>query len=79
MERSHLTVAYLINRKPSRVLTFETSCQVLLNSSPNTIFIPSFLQNIQVYLFVHVHQHHRGKLKELKIMHPLLNPQFSPM
>ncbi|RVX00253.1 hypothetical protein CK203_026625 [Vitis vinifera] len=34
-----LTAAYLINRMPSRILDFQTPCQILLQSFPNTHLI----------------------------------------
>ena len=58
-----LTAAYLINRMPSRILDFQTPCQILLQSFPNTRIISTIPFKVFGCLaFVHVHQQHRDKL-----------------
>ena len=58
-----LTAAYLINRLPSRVLKFQTPCQLLLKTYPDTRIlsqIPSRVFGCSV--FVHTSQVNRSKL-----------------
>ena len=58
-----LTAAYLINRLPSRVLRFQTPCQVLLKTYPDTRLlshIPTRMFGCSV--FVHINQQNRSKL-----------------
>ncbi|RVX21434.1 Retrovirus-related Pol polyprotein from transposon RE1 [Vitis vinifera] len=58
-----LTTAYLINRMPSRTLNYQSPCQVLLQSYPNSRLISSI--PIKVFgctAFVHIHSQHRSKL-----------------
>lgn len=58
-----LTAAYLINRMPSRVLNFQTPCQILLKSYPSTQLISTIPPKIfGCSVFVHIHQQHRSKL-----------------
>ncbi|RVX10633.1 Retrovirus-related Pol polyprotein from transposon TNT 1-94 [Vitis vinifera] len=58
-----LTAAYLINRMPSRILDFQTPCQILLQSFPNTRLISTIpFKVFGCSTFVHVHQQHRDKL-----------------
>ncbi|RVW73200.1 Retrovirus-related Pol polyprotein from transposon RE1 [Vitis vinifera] len=58
-----LTVAYLINRMPSRVLKFQTPCQTLLKSFPITRLISTVPPKIfGCSVFVHINQQHRSKL-----------------
>ena len=58
-----LTAAYLINRLPSRILSFQTPCQVLLKSFPNTRIITHFSTKVfGCSAFVHVNQQNRSKL-----------------
>ena len=58
-----LTATYLINRMPSRVLKFQTPCQAILCSYPDTQIISSLpLKVFGCTAFVHIHQHHRSKL-----------------
>ena len=58
-----LTTTYLINRMPSRVLNFQTPCQLLLHSYPNTRIVSTIpLKVFGCSVFVHVHQQHRSKL-----------------
>ena len=58
-----LTTAYLINIMPSRVLKFQTSCQVLLQFFPHTKIISSLDPKIfECSVFVHIHQQHCSKL-----------------
>ncbi|KAG6696818.1 hypothetical protein I3842_09G168100 [Carya illinoinensis] len=58
-----LTAAYLINRMPSRILNFQTPCQILLESFPNTRLISTIpFKVFGCSAFVHVHQQHRDKL-----------------
>ncbi|RVW67994.1 Retrovirus-related Pol polyprotein from transposon RE1 [Vitis vinifera] len=40
MGEAILTTAYLINRMPSRILDFQTPCQILLQSFPNLVSSP---------------------------------------
>ncbi|RVW54694.1 Retrovirus-related Pol polyprotein from transposon TNT 1-94 [Vitis vinifera] len=58
-----LIAAYLINRMPSRILDFQTPCQILLQSFPNTRLISTIpFKVFGCSAFVHVHQQHRDKL-----------------
>ncbi|KAK0585817.1 hypothetical protein LWI29_034389 [Acer saccharum] len=58
-----LTATYLINRMPSRVLKFQTPCQAILHSYPDTQIISSLpLKVFGCTTFVHIHQHHSSKL-----------------
>ncbi|KAL6328004.1 hypothetical protein AAG906_031348 [Vitis piasezkii] len=58
-----LTAAYLINRMPSRVLKFQTPCQILLKSFPTTRLISTVPPKIfGCSVFVHINQQHRSKL-----------------
>ncbi|KAK0593418.1 hypothetical protein LWI29_036352 [Acer saccharum] len=58
-----LTATYLINRMPSRVFKFQTPCQAILCSYPDTQIISSLpLKVFGCTAFVHIHQHHRSKL-----------------
>ncbi|KAJ4703138.1 Retrovirus-related Pol polyprotein from transposon TNT 1-94 [Melia azedarach] len=58
-----LTVAYLINRMPSRVLNFQTPYQVLLQSYPTTRVLSTIPFKIfGCSAFVHIHSQHRSKL-----------------
>ena len=64
-----LTATYLINRLPSRVLSFKTPFQVLLQSFTNTKLISNFPTKVfGCTAFVHMNQPHRTKLdpKSLK-------------
>ena len=48
---------------PSRILDFQTPCQILLQSFPNTRIISTIPFKVFGCLaFVHVHQQHRDKL-----------------
>ena len=58
-----LTTAYLINRMPCRTLNYQSPCQVLLQSYPNSKLISSI--PIKVFgctAFVHIHSQHCSKL-----------------
>ena len=58
-----LIATYLINRMPSRVLKFQTPCQTLLLSYPDTRIISSLpLKVFGCTTFVHIHQRHQSKL-----------------
>ena len=58
-----LTAAYLINRMPSRVLNFQTPCQVLLKSYPSTRIISTLSPRaFECSVFVHTYQQFRSKL-----------------
>ncbi|XP_028086199.1 uncharacterized protein LOC114287116 [Camellia sinensis] len=58
-----LTAAYLINRMPSRVLQFQTPCQLLLKSFPTTRLISTIPPKIfGCSVFVHIHHQYRSKL-----------------
>ena len=58
-----LTSAYLINRMPKRVLSFETPIHCLQQSFPTTRLSPNLpLRVFGCTAFVHVHSHHRTKL-----------------
>ncbi|GMP56667.1 hypothetical protein CsSME_00021073 [Camellia sinensis var. sinensis] len=58
-----LTAAYLINRMPSRVLNFQTPCQLLLKSFPTTRLISTIPPKIfGCSVFVHIHHQYRSKL-----------------
>ena len=58
-----LTTTYFINRMPSRVLKFQTPCQVLLQIFPHTKIISSLDPKIfRCSVFVHIHQQYRSKL-----------------
>lgn len=58
-----LTAVYLINRMPSRVLNYQTPCNVLLQSYPNTRLISTVpLRVFGCSAFVHVYQQNRSKL-----------------
>ncbi|RVW54511.1 Retrovirus-related Pol polyprotein from transposon TNT 1-94 [Vitis vinifera] len=62
-EQPQMTVAYLINRMPSRVLKFQTPCQTLLKSFPTTRLISTVPPKIfGCSVFVHINQQHRSKL-----------------
>ena len=48
---------------PSHVLNFQTPCQLLLHSYPNTQIVSTIpLKVFGCSVFVHVHQQHRSKL-----------------
>ena len=56
-----LTAAYLINKRPSRTLNYQSLCQVL-QSYPNSGLISSI--PVKVFgctTFVHIHSQHRSK------------------
>ncbi|RVX00496.1 Retrovirus-related Pol polyprotein from transposon TNT 1-94 [Vitis vinifera] len=58
-----LTLTYLINRMPSRILQFKTPCQIFLAAYPSARIISSIL--IKVFgctAFVHIHKSQRSKL-----------------
>ena len=58
-----LTTTYLINRRPSRILKFKTSCQVLLAAYPYARII-SYIP-VKVFgciAFIHIHKSQRSKL-----------------
>ena len=58
-----LTAAYLINRMPSRVLQFQTPCQTLIKTFPNTKLLSDLDPKIfGCSVFVHIHQPYRSKL-----------------
>ena len=59
-----LTVAYLINRMPSRVLGFHCPTKVLLNFFPHTRIVSADLPQkiFGCTAYVHVHSQHRTKL-----------------
>jgi hypothetical protein len=57
------TVAYLINRMPSRILKFQTPCHDLFKFFPHTKTIFSLDPKIfGCSVFVHIHQYNHGKL-----------------
>ena len=48
---------------PSRVLNFQTPCQVLLQSFPNTHILSTLpVKAFGCTMFVHIHAQHRSKL-----------------
>ncbi|RVW37306.1 Retrovirus-related Pol polyprotein from transposon RE2 [Vitis vinifera] len=55
-EQPQMTVAYLINRMPSRVLKFQTPCQTLLKSFPTTRLIstvpPKFSGALSLFISI---------------------------
>lgn len=54
---------YLVNKKPSRVLKFQTPCQVLLDIFPHTKLISSLdPKAFGCLVCVHIHQQNRNKL-----------------
>ena len=58
-----LTATYLTSRMPSHTLNYQSPCQVLLQSYPNSRLISSI--PIKVFgcsTFVHIHSQHRSKL-----------------
>ena len=58
-----LTTTYLINRMPSRVLSFQTPCKVLLKAYPRTWLISSIPPKVFGCLaFIHVPQQYHSKL-----------------
>lgn len=58
-----LTAAYLINRMHSRVLNFQTPCQVLRQSFPNTRILSTLPMKVfRLTVFVHIHAQHQSKL-----------------
>ncbi|KAL6349705.1 hypothetical protein AAG906_041112 [Vitis piasezkii] len=61
-QQNAILTAYLINRMPSRILDFQTPCQILLQSFPNTRLISTIPFKVLVLTFVHVHQQHRTNL-----------------
>ena len=51
------TIAYLINRMPSRVLNFQTPSQIFIQTYPQPRIISSLPLNFFGYFaFVHIHQ-----------------------
>ena len=58
-----LTVAYLINRMFSHVLSFQTLCKVFLKSYPKTELISTIPPKVfRCSTFVHIPQQHQSKL-----------------
>ena len=58
-----LTSAYLINRMPSRTLSFNTPYQTFLKAFPNTSLLSTLPMKVfGCTTFVHIHAQHRGKL-----------------
>lgn len=58
-----LTSAYLINRMPSRVLNFQTPCQILLKSFINTRVVSTLPSRVfGCTVFVYIHDQYRSKL-----------------
>ena len=58
-----LIVAYLINGMPSRVLKFQTPCQILTQVYPENRLTSSLpLKVISCSTFVHIPSHQRSKL-----------------
>ena len=56
-----LTAAYLINRMHSCVLNFQTLCQVLLKSYPNTRLLSVILPKVfGCFVFIHIHQQNQA-------------------
>ena len=62
-----LTAAYLINRMPSSVLNFQTPCQVLLSSYPNTRLLTNIPPRVfGCTAFVHIYNQSKLDPKSLK-------------
>ena len=64
-----LTTAYLINRMPSQVLNFQTPCQVIFHSFPNTRILSTLpIKVFGCFTFVRMHAQYRSKIdpKSLK-------------